>query len=178
MPYLGIFGVEFQKTVVIYKIRTLEFVKLYNSSNCQKRKLSRIGSKNALFGYISARVLKSYCHIWNQHAQICKTAKFCGKNKMPNFSTKNALFGYFWVRSLKNYCQVWNQHPQTCQTAKFLEKTKMSLFQTKNALFAYFWARILKAILVFETSRFKFVQLQNFVKRQKYLNLRTEMLHL
>ena len=27
MPYLGIFGLEFQKTVVIFEVSTLEFVK-------------------------------------------------------------------------------------------------------------------------------------------------------
>ena len=27
MPYLGIFGLEFQKTIVIFEISTLEFVK-------------------------------------------------------------------------------------------------------------------------------------------------------
>ena len=27
MPYLGIFGLEFQKTIIIFEISTLEFVK-------------------------------------------------------------------------------------------------------------------------------------------------------
>ena len=28
MPYLGVFGLEFQKTIFIFEISTLEFVKL------------------------------------------------------------------------------------------------------------------------------------------------------
>ena len=47
------------------------------------------------FGAKRARILKNYCHIWNQHLQFGGTAKFCEETKMPKFETKNALFGYF-----------------------------------------------------------------------------------
>ena len=42
---------------------------------------------------------------------------------------------------------------------------------TESAPFEYFWARILKTIVIFEISTFKLVKLQNFVKKQKCLNL-------
>ena len=46
------------------------------------------------------------------------------------------------------------------------------VFLTNNALFGYFWARIIKETVVkFEISTLKFVYLQNFTKKQKYLNL-------
>ena len=80
--------------------------------------MPKFGTKNALFGYCWDRILKNYCHIWNQHPQVCLTAKFCEKTKMPKFGTKNALFGYFWDRKLKNYCHIWNQH---CQKWFFVE---------------------------------------------------------
>ena len=51
-------------------------------------KMSKSGTKNALFGYFWARTLKNYCHIWNQHPRICITVKFCAKTKMPTFGTK------------------------------------------------------------------------------------------
>ena len=57
MPYLGIFGLEFENNIIIFKVSTLEFVKL------RKMKTSKFGTKNALFGYFEARILKNYCHI-------------------------------------------------------------------------------------------------------------------
>ena len=38
---------------------------------------------------------KNYCHISNQHSQICHTAKFCEGKKMHKFGNENALIGYF-----------------------------------------------------------------------------------
>ena len=38
---------------------------------------------------------KKYFDIWNQHRQICQTAKFREKLKMSKFGTKNALFEVF-----------------------------------------------------------------------------------
>ena len=38
----------------------------------EKTKMPKFGIKNALFGYFSARILKNYCYIWNQHPQICQ----------------------------------------------------------------------------------------------------------
>ena len=120
----------------------------------QKTKMPKFGTKNALFGYFWARILKNYCHIWNQHLRISVIAKFCEETKMPKFGTKNDLLGIFdqecviWVflgkNVLKDYCHIWNQHPQICLFAKFHEKEKISKSGTKNTLFWYFWARILK----------------------------------
>ena len=75
-------------------------------------KMPKFGTKSALFGYFWARILKNYCHIWDQHPQICQKwvfnsyskfqclrisviAKFCEETKMPKFGTKNALLGIF-----------------------------------------------------------------------------------
>ena len=57
--------------------------------------MAKIGTKSALFGYFWARILKTYCHIWNQHLAISVIAKFYEEKEMPRFGTKNALFGYF-----------------------------------------------------------------------------------
>ena len=84
--------------------------------------MPKFGTKNALFGYFWARILKSYCRIWNQHPEICIFAKFCEKVKMPKFGTKNALLGNSWARTLKNYSRIWNQHPQICLFVKFREQ--------------------------------------------------------
>ena len=102
-------------------------------------------TQNALFRYFSARTLKNYCHIWNQHPQICIFANFAKKQKCLNLGPKMLYLGIFWVGSLNYYCHIWNQHPQICLIAKFSKITKMLKFGTKNPFFfGYFWARIYK----------------------------------
>ena len=63
--------------------------------------MSKFVTKNALFGYFWARILKNYCHVSNQHPQICLNAKFREKIKIPKSGTKNALFRYVWARAFK-----------------------------------------------------------------------------
>ena len=53
-PYLGIMALEFEKTIAIFEISTLEFVKLQKF--LKKMKIPNLGTKNALFGYFSARI--------------------------------------------------------------------------------------------------------------------------
>ena len=60
-------------------------------------------NKNALLGYSWARILKSLCHILNQHPRIYLIAKFCEEAKMPKFGAKNALFGFFGLEYLKTF---------------------------------------------------------------------------
>ena len=86
--------------------------------------MAKLKTKLALFGYFWAIILQNYCHVWNQHPQICLFAKFCEKGKMTKFGIKRALFGYFWARILKNYCHIWNEHTQICIFANILEKNK------------------------------------------------------
>ena len=43
MAYLGIFGLSFQKTMVIFEISTIKFVKLQNLP--KKKKISKFGTK-------------------------------------------------------------------------------------------------------------------------------------
>ena len=53
--------------------------------------MPKFGTKNVLFGYFCARILKDYCYIWNHHSQTCLIAKFCEKARMPKFATKKYL---------------------------------------------------------------------------------------
>ena len=56
----------------------------------------KFGTKNALFVYFWAEILKNYsCNIGNQTCQICLIAKFNANKKFLKFGTKNALFGFF-----------------------------------------------------------------------------------
>ena len=103
---------------------------LKSASYREIMKMPKFLTKNALFLYFWPRILKNYCHIWNQHPQICLFAKYHAIMKMPKFGTENTLFGYFWARILKNYCNIWNLHPQICQIWIF-------------NLYSEFWCRVL-----------------------------------
>ena len=111
VSYLGILGLEFNKAIVIFEISTLKFLTL---RNFMKKWKCLIWEKNALFGYFSAWIFKSYCYIWNLHPQICQIAKFCVKMKMLKFGNKNVLFEYFRVGFWKQYFHIWFQYPGIC----------------------------------------------------------------
>ena len=130
-------------------------------------KMPKFGTKSSLFGYFWARILKNYCHIWNQDLRTSVTASFCEETKRAKFGTKSTLLGYFWPKIpyfcnfgqgfLKNYCHVWNQHPEIILFAKFQGKTKMPNFVTKNAWFGYFGLGFESNIVIFEINTLAFV---------------------
>ena len=115
---------------------------------CEETKMPKFGTKNDLLGifdqecviwvFLGKNVLKNYCHIWNQHPQICLFAKFHEKTKMPKFGTKNAWFMYFWARIWKQYCHIWNQHRRIGLIAKFREITKKDYIWDQKCLIGVF----------------------------------------
>ena len=62
-----------KKTIVIFEISTLKFVNLKILQK-KKKKSPTLWLKMSyfIFGYIGARILKNYCHIWYLHPRICK----------------------------------------------------------------------------------------------------------
>ena len=95
MSVMGIMGQDL-KTILSYLKSAPS--NLSNWKLAEKTKFPKFGTKNALFGFIWGRILKNYCHISDQHPQICQIPKFCETVERPNFGTKNVLFGYFWAR--------------------------------------------------------------------------------
>ena len=57
MSYLGFFGLEFEKNIVIFEISTLEFVELIKFA--EKTEMPKFRRKNALFGYFWNIILKT-----------------------------------------------------------------------------------------------------------------------
>ena len=97
LHYLGIFGLEFENTIVIFDINALEF------SNCNvwcKIKTLKFTTKNIWFVYFWAGIWKYFYHIWNQRPRVCLVAKFDAKIRILKFRTENAWFRYFWARNL------------------------------------------------------------------------------
>ena len=118
-----------------------------NLSNCKilwNNENTQFGIKNTLFRYFWAKIFKKYCHIWNQHPQICLIGNFCEKQNCLNLGPKMPYLGIFELELEKT---IWNQHSRICLIAKFGKKKKMFKFETKNTLFGYFWDRTWKKTL-------------------------------
>ena len=98
MPYLGVLGLEFYKTIIIFEIRTLKFVKLQNLG--PKMPYWTFLTKSALFGYFRQELKKNYCQISNQHPQICIFAKLLRKRCL-NLGPKISYLGIFGLEFSK-----------------------------------------------------------------------------
>ena len=66
MPYFCVFGLNFCDIWNRHP-QTCLIAKFF-----EKTKLLKFGTKNTLFGYFWARILKNYYHFCNQHPQICQ----------------------------------------------------------------------------------------------------------
>ena len=140
MPYLGIFGVNFENNYCHIWNQQPQIYQI--AKFCKNTKLKTC--KNALFRCFCGRILNIYSHIWNQHPQICQILKLWTKIKVHKFLTKYALSGYLFDRNFKEYCQIWKHRPQICLIPNFSKKTKTPKFETKNALFGNFWGKLWK----------------------------------
>ena len=88
MPYLRIFGREFENNFVIFEISTLEFVLLQNFVKKIKKCLN-LGLKMPYLGIFGLEFIKHLSHIWNQHPWICLIKKiFAKKQKCLNLEPK------------------------------------------------------------------------------------------
>ena len=63
-------------------------------------------TRNALFGYFWARILKILlAYLKSAHSNL-SNCKICEKTIIRKFGTKNVLFWYFWAGILKKYCHI------------------------------------------------------------------------
>ena len=128
----------------------------------------KFGTKSALFWCFWARILKNYCHIWNQHLRICLIAKFCEETKMPKCGTKNALLRYFWPKM--SYLDIFGQEFEKTivvfeiSTLKFAylqnfpKKQKCLNLGPKMPDLGIFGLEFWKTIVIFEISTLNFVK--------------------
>ena len=96
MPYRGIFKVEFEKTIVISKISTLESV--IKQSFVQNKETSNLDQNYFIWVLAVCNFEKLLSHL---KSALCQSAKFCTKIKILKFGIKNALFWYFGVKFWK-----------------------------------------------------------------------------
>ena len=120
-----------------------------NLANCNiswKNEKPKILTKNAYLDIFLAGISKQYCHIWNQHPQVCLIAKFGEKIKMSKFGTKNALFWCFWTEIWKQCLQISNYHPQICLIVKSSENMRICKFGTKILIFVFLGSNFKKLL--------------------------------
>ena len=80
MSDLHIFGVNFEKTILLHEVCFLEFVLLRSLSQnkksfVKKTKMPKFGTKNALFGYFGL-IFENNIVILKSTRRICLIAKF------------------------------------------------------------------------------------------------------
>ena len=130
-----------------------QHIRISGTANfCEETKMSYFGTKNALFGYFWPRIpylglfgrefLKNYCHIWNQHPQICLIANFMKEQKCLILGPKMPDIGNLGL-DWKQYCHVWNQDPRICLTTNVRGKIKMPKFETKTTYLGIFYQKYL-----------------------------------
>ena len=123
MPYLGLFEREFSQTIVIFEINTLKFVNLQNFP--KKNKSLKFGTKNGLFWYFWARILKNLCHIWNSTVKFVKLQNFLKKQKCLSFRKKR-LICVFFGRNFKKLLSNFKSAPSILSNCKVLRENTNS----------------------------------------------------
>ena len=95
-----------------------------SNSKIKKKKKPKLRTENASFGYFWAKILKSNCHIWNQHHQICLIQKFHEKNKNTLISDQKCLIWVFLGKSFKKLLSYLKLAPSNLANCKTLRKNK------------------------------------------------------
>ena len=104
MPYLGLFHLEFLKTLVKFEISPLIFVKFKNLA--KKQNYINLGPKIPYLGIFGLAFSKTIVRLEISTLKFVKFQNFPKKQNYLNLRRKNVLFGYFWERSLKTYCHI------------------------------------------------------------------------
>ena len=92
MPYMGTFGLEFQKPIVIFKI-TLKFVKLQNFT--KKKKSVNLGPEMPDLGILGLEFEKNIVRFEISTLKFVKLQNFAKKQKRLNLRPKMPYLGIF-----------------------------------------------------------------------------------
>ena len=85
LPYLSIFRLGFEKTIVIFEISSLEFAKM--QSFIKNKEVWVWDQYCLIWVFFLLEFEKNYCHIWYRHLRICLNAKFHVKEKKNKLVT-------------------------------------------------------------------------------------------
>ena len=139
-------------------------------------------TKNALFGYFWARILKkllSYLKSAPSNLSICKISR---KNKNAYIWDQICLFCVFLGWNLKTILSYLKSAPSNLSKCKIHETMQRPKFESKNTWFGYFWVRIWKNYRDIQNQHRRICLIAKFCektnKNKKWLNLRPGMLDL
>ena len=124
MSYLGFFGLEFEKNIVIFEISTLEFVELIKFA--EKTEKPKFRRKKALFGYFWNIILKTIVIFEINTLKFVYLQNFMKNPKRINLEPKMPDLGIFDQK-----CLIW------LLLGKKYEKTIL-VFQISTLKFVYF----------------------------------------
>ena len=85
-------------------------------------------TKSASFGYFGAKILKSLCHLWNQHPRIYQVPKFRENVKIAKFGAKKNITWIFWGWNLKTVLPYLKLAPSNLCNWKNLRNNKDTWF--------------------------------------------------
>ena len=112
MPDLGIFELEFENNIVKFEIGTHWFCLI--AKHREIMEMPKFRTKNVLFRYIWAWILKNYWHIWNQRPRTCHKRTFNSYSefwyrvwKCLNFGPKMLYFGIFGLEFKKKTIVIY-----------------------------------------------------------------------
>ena len=162
----GYFGLEFWKTIVIFKISTFELVQLKNF--VKKQKCQILGPKITyldifdqiclLWVFLGKNFKKTVVIFVISTVKFCLSAKFHGKTKMPKFEPKMSDLCIFRLEFENNMVIFEISILEFTLLKDFAEKQKylnllpkipyLGIF-AKNAILGYFWADVSKMLLSF-----------------------------
>ena len=143
----------------------------------QKRAFLNLVPETPYVGVLGSNFEKqlSYLPVAPSNLPYCKI--WCKNFKSLNFGPKILHLGIFGLE-FENVVILEISNLEFA-IAKFCEIKKIPKFGIKSALFGYFGLTLLKkTVVMFEISTLKFFLLQNFVKRQKLLNLGSKIPYL
>ena len=134
MPYLGIFGPAFSKTIVMFEKSNLKLVNLQYFEK-KKKNCINFGPKMPYLVIFGVEFENTIAIFEISTLKFVKLQNFAKIQNCKNLETNVPYLGIFNVNFENNYCHIWNQHPHICEIAKFCKNTNLLKFGPKM----FFW---------------------------------------
>ena len=131
MLYLVIFGLEFEKAIVIFETNALKFVWL---QSLVQNKNPYIWDQECLICIFLGWNLKILLSCFKSASSNLSCCKVWCKNKNPYIWDQKWLILIFLGWNLKKLLSYLESAPSNLPKCKFRGKTKMSKFGTKNGV--------------------------------------------
>ena len=157
MVYLGIFGQQLQKSIVIFEISNLELVNMQNF--VKNKKTSNLCSKVPYLGIFGLQIWKSLSYLKSVLSNLSKCKFLFKTKKTSNLGTKTLYLGIFIEKFEKNYCHIWNQHAKFLKMQKLVQNKQFLHWEQKYHIWVILGCNF-ETVVIFQTTNLKLVRLQ------------------